>query len=63
MDEKIHDTPSDVTAESGAVILDGPDGVAVALTPEAATETSDRLLFSAGKAKAQQIIAGKRRPR
>ena len=63
MDEKIHNTPSEVTAEHGAVIVDGPDGVAVAMTPEAATETSDRLLFTAGKAKGQQIAAGKRKAR
>ena len=63
MDEKIHDTPSEVTAKGGAVRVDGPDAVAVALTPEAATETSDRLLFSAGKARSQQIAAGKRKAR
>ena len=40
---KVHDEASDVDAEEGAVIVDGPDGVAVSLTPEAALETADKL--------------------
>src|SRR5205085_1107354 len=39
----LHDEPSKVDAEEGEVIVDGPDGVAVSLTPEAAIETSHRL--------------------
>ncbi|MBU0644934.1 MAG: hypothetical protein KKA78_17265 [Alphaproteobacteria bacterium] len=41
---KPYDQPSDVAAEEGEVIVDGPDGVAVSLTPEAAVETSHRML-------------------
>jgi hypothetical protein len=58
---ELFDEPTKVTAKEGEVILDGPDGVDVKLTPEAASETSDRLLFASGQAKAQQIASGKRR--
>ncbi len=51
---KIYDEPTTVTAEEGKVILDGPDGVAVTVTPEAAAETSDRLLHGAAEATGQK---------
>ncbi len=54
---KVHDTPSDVSAEEGHVHIDGPDGVVVSLTPDAAAETSDRLLHEAGHAQGQQIAS------
>lgn len=58
---KVHDTPSDVSAEDGEVHIDGPDGVAVSLTPEAAAETSDRLLGCASQAQGQRLTdAGSR---
>ena len=41
---KTYDEASSVDAMAGEVLIDGPDGVAVALTPEAALETSQRLL-------------------
>ncbi len=62
MAENVHDEPSDVTADSGVALIDGPDGVAFDFTLEAAEVISDRLLFAAGQAKSQQIAAGKRRP-
>ena len=40
-------------ADSGFVILDGPDGVAVALTPDAAAETGRRLIAAAEEARGQ----------
>jgi hypothetical protein len=50
MDKKsTYAEPSDVAAEDGRVLVDGPDGVDVALTVEAAEETSDRLLAGAAK--------------
>ncbi|MDT9600272.1 hypothetical protein [Sphingosinicella rhizophila] len=55
MDREIHDKPSEVGAEDGHVNVDGPDGVAVTMTPEAAAETSHRLLFGAAEARGQQI--------
>ena len=63
MTRKPEDTPSEVTAEDGQVIVDGPDGVAVAMTPEAAAETSHRLLLGAAKARGQQLNEESRRSR
>ncbi|USU08946.1 hypothetical protein NF700_01065 [Sphingomonadaceae bacterium OTU29MARTA1] len=39
--------PGSVSTENGQVMLDGPDGVAVAMTPEAALETGRRLIAAA----------------
>lgn len=61
--DKPHDDPSDVAAENGEVLVNGPDGVAVSLTPDAAAETSDRLLFNAAKARGQQIADEERKKR
>lgn len=55
MANPLYDEPSEVTAEEGEVQVDGPDGVAIALTPNAAAEISDRLLHGAAKAAGQQI--------
>jgi hypothetical protein len=41
------------TAESGIVMLDGPDGVAVSMTPEAANGTGRSLIAAAETATAQ----------
>jgi hypothetical protein len=61
MDDTVYSDASHVEALNGAVVVDGPNGVDVKLTPEAATETSDRLLYAAGVARSQQIASGKRR--
>ena len=53
MPSKVHDEPSNVSAEDGVVMVDGPDGVAVAMTPRAASETSDRLLEGSAEAQGQ----------
>jgi len=63
MDEKPYDSPSDVCAEAGEVLVDGPGGVAVSLTPAAAAETSQRLLFGAAEAQGQKVDARKRKER
>ena len=55
MDEKVYDEPTRVDAQDGTVVLDGPDGVAVSMTPDAALETSDRLLFGAAQAMGQRV--------
>lgn len=57
--KRLYDEPSRISVENGEVHVDGPDGVAVALTPGAAAETSDRLL--AGAAEAQGQLAETRR--
>lgn len=52
-----YDAASDVSARGGEVLIHGPDGVAVALTPKAAAETSDRLLHAAAQASGQNLEA------
>jgi len=59
--EKPYDEPSEVAAEDGAVVVDGPDGVAITLTPKAAIETSQRLL-DAGLTAQGQRVQKKRNP-
>ncbi len=44
------DEAGEVTVEAGVVLVDGPDGVAIALTPEAARTFGERLIAAAGKA-------------
>lgn len=41
------------TAEAGVVLLDGPDGVAIAMTPDAAETTGHSLIAAAGEARGQ----------
>lgn len=48
-----HGEPSDVSAEEGDVIVEGPNGVAVTLTPEAAEETARRMMRAASEARRQ----------
>lgn len=55
-DRKIYRQPSLVTAKDGEVMVDGPDDVDVALTPEAAEETSNRLLEGSMKARGQRRL-------
>ncbi len=59
--DRTYDEPSEVSAEEGEVVVDGPDGVAVSLTPDAAAETSQRLLIGAAKAQGQKLEARKRK--
>lgn len=47
------------SAEAGVVILDGPDGVAVTLTPDAAEKTAQSLQAAARQAREQAHIAGR----
>ena len=53
-DGKIYKEASDVQAVDGKVVVDGPDSVDVELTPEAAEETSDRLINEAIRASGQR---------
>ena len=52
----LYDEPSKVEAEDGTVKVDGPDDVHVDLTPEAALETSDRLLAKSQQASGQLLF-------
>ena len=54
MDRKTYHEPSSVTAEDGDVLVLGPDDVDVALSPDAAEETSNRLLEGSMKARGQR---------
>ena len=53
MTREVYDQPSEVSAEQGEVIVDGPDGVAVSLTPAAAREIAGRLQKAADEAEGQ----------
>jgi hypothetical protein len=46
--------PGIASAESGVVMLDGPDGVAVAMMPDAAEETGRRLIAASQEARQQE---------
>ena len=52
----VYPDASEVSAVDGAVELDGPDAVDVAMTPEAAEETSERLSDQAVKARGQRRL-------
>jgi hypothetical protein len=45
-----HELAIEVTTAHGEILLDAPDGVAVALTPDAAAETGRRLIAAAREA-------------
>ena len=45
--------PGIADAEHGLVTLDGPDGLAITFTPEAAAETGRRLIAAAERAASQ----------
>ena len=44
------DHPGEVSVEDGVVLVDGPDGVAIALTPPAARVMGERLVAAADEA-------------
>jgi len=49
-----HYKPGVASAEDGHVVLDGPNGVAVTMTAEAAARTGRSLLEAAAEAQRQQ---------
>ena len=51
---KPHRTPTEATAEAGEVMLDGPDGLALSLTPEAAHRSAQSIREAADEAEGQQ---------
>lgn len=54
--DKLYDEATVVTAEHGEVILDGPDGVDVKITPQAAEDTADNLIEGSMKARGQRRL-------
>ena len=54
-DKTVYDEASQVEAEDGVVSVEGPDAVDVKLTPDAARETSDRLLEGSMRAQGQKL--------
>jgi hypothetical protein len=50
---QVHVQPSEVIAEEGKVIVEGPNGVAITFVPDAAEETARRLLQAAADARTQ----------
>ncbi|WP_332805618.1 hypothetical protein [Sphingomonas sp. RT2P30] len=49
-----HDVPMDAVAEQGFVLVDGPDGVAVTLTPKAASGSAQSIAQAASDAAQQK---------
>ncbi|HEX5238049.1 MAG TPA: hypothetical protein VFW39_06255 [Sphingomicrobium sp.] len=58
----VYPDPSEVKAREGAVHVEGPDAVDVALTPEAAEETALRLENEGVRARGQRRLKGVPRP-
>jgi hypothetical protein len=54
MANETYNKPSEVVAYNGKVHVDGPDGVDVALTPDAAIETGHRLIEEGARAAGQE---------
>ncbi|CAN5430437.1 hypothetical protein BH10PSE15_BH10PSE15_07900 [soil metagenome] len=54
MTKQPENAPGAATAEEGEVMMDGPDGVAVSLTPDAARRTAHSLRAAALEAKRQR---------
>ena len=53
-EKELFDEASHVSSNDGHVLVDGPDGVDVAMTPEAAEETGNRLIEQAVTAAGQR---------
>lgn len=47
-----HGQPADISVEQGMVLIDGPRGLALTMTPDAAEETGRRLIQAAAAARA-----------
>jgi hypothetical protein len=58
--KELFDEPTEIHAVDGKVELDGPDGVDVAMTPEAAEETADRMFRASAEAAGQRRISRNR---
>lgn len=54
--------PGVACAEQGVVLLDGPDGVAISMAPEAAEATARSLLAAAQEARKQRGLMDRPTP-
>jgi hypothetical protein len=50
---KAYDTPVKTTAIDGEVVLEGPDGIGLSMTPDAAEESAERLRAASAAARIQ----------
>ncbi len=57
---RAHPEASQVVADAGNIIIDGPDGVAVTMSPDAAEETARRMLAACGEARRQAEQSSRR---
>ncbi len=63
-EQTAYDEATKVSAVDGEVVLDGPDGVGLSMTPQAAAETGRRLMNGAAAASRQaEAVAAKRQGR
>ncbi len=62
MPNKPHDVATRATAEQGEVLLDGPDGLALSLTPEAASLSAHSIRTAADEATLQRANREKASP-
>ena len=49
-----YDEPGEASAEDGHVVMDGPDGIAITLTADAAVTTGQRLIEAGETARRQR---------
>ncbi|CAN5346353.1 hypothetical protein BH09PSE3_BH09PSE3_05080 [soil metagenome] len=61
MSRKTESRAGNVQAEQGIVIIDGPDAIALSMTPKAASKMGQRMIDAASAAKAQPKFKEKRR--
>jgi hypothetical protein len=61
MSSKTENQAGEAQAENGVVIIDGPDAVALSMTPEAAAQMGQRMIDAAGEADTHPETKEKRR--
>lgn len=59
---KAYDEPTKATAIDGEVVLNGPDGVDVSITPDAAEESARRMTTAADRAREQSVSVEEEEP-
>jgi hypothetical protein len=54
MEKELHSIPTEVAVEDGKVLLDGPGGIDLVMTPDAAIVTGERLIDGGLRAAGQE---------